>query len=117
MEENNDHQPQQPQIPPLPPVPPAPQSPQLSPIVAESTRLLGAPGGPEIDNKNTILGDIDEVLGVRKPPSIEFIFVEPYPYIFRLKSEEHTFVYRASPHHHTTPFINTFNYNNIRNLK
>lgn len=41
--------------------------------------MLGAPGGPEIENKNSILSDIDRVLGVSKPPAIEFIFVEPYP--------------------------------------
>jgi len=39
---------------------------------------LGAPGGQEIDNKHTILSEIDRSLGVTKPPAIEFIFVEPY---------------------------------------
>lgn len=52
--------------PPSLPQPPAP------------VQKLGAPGGPEIDNKNTILGEIDELLGMTKPPAIEFIFVEPY---------------------------------------
>lgn len=61
----------------IPSSPPLGASAQLSPLVTES-KLLGAPGGPEIDNKNTILGEIDEALGVKKPPAIEFIFVEPY---------------------------------------
>jgi hypothetical protein len=87
VEENNDYQPPlshvppplPPLIPPLPPILQAPQSPQLSPMMVSESKLLGAPGGPEIANKNTILGEIDEALGVRKPPAIEFIFVEPYP--------------------------------------
>lgn len=47
-------------------------------IPAPPPLKLGAPGGPEIDNKNTILSEIDKLLGVSKPPAVEFIFVEPY---------------------------------------
>jgi hypothetical protein len=43
-------------------------------------KKLGSPGGPEIDNKHTILKEVDDALGVKKPPDVEFIFVEPYPY-------------------------------------
>jgi hypothetical protein len=110
VEENNDHQQPQPPTPPqvsplpLPPlqVPQAQLPPQLSPIIAES-RLLGAPGGPEIDNKNTILGEIDEALGVRKPPAIEFIFVEPYLFLILLPTPP--YLRSTTKGHITTPLF------------
>jgi hypothetical protein len=43
-----------------------------------SPRDFGAPDGSEISNKDSILQEIDEALGVSKPPDIEYIFVEPY---------------------------------------
>src|SRR5690606_30443917 len=39
---------------------------------------FGAPRGAEISNKYTILEEIDEALGVSKPPAVEYIFVQPY---------------------------------------
>ena len=37
---------------------------------------LGYPNGPEITNKDTVLKEVDAVLGVNKPPAIEYLFVE-----------------------------------------
>lgn len=53
-----------------------------NPFLPPPPLKLGAPGGPEIDNKSTILSEIDQLLGVNKPPAIEFIFVEPYLYYY-----------------------------------
>eukprot|EP01113_Clastostelium_recurvatum_P045622 TRINITY_DN7859_c0_g1_i2.p1 TRINITY_DN7859_c0_g1~~TRINITY_DN7859_c0_g1_i2.p1 ORF type:complete len:393 (-),score=51.15 TRINITY_DN7859_c0_g1_i2:72-1250(-) len=55
---------------------PDPAAPSLTP--EEAKHILGAPGGKEIDNKRTILSSIDAALGVKKPPAVEFIFVEPW---------------------------------------
>lgn len=44
--------------------------------VARTDQLLGAPHGPEISNKDTILKEIDAALGCNKPPAIEYLFVE-----------------------------------------
>lgn len=37
---------------------------------------LGYPGGPEIANKDTLLSEVDAALGCKKPPAIEYLFVE-----------------------------------------
>jgi len=39
---------------------------------------FGAAFGTEVSNKDSILTDIDQVLGVNKPPDIEYLFVLPY---------------------------------------
>ena len=42
---------------------------------------FGASFGKEIENKNTILSEIDAKLGRTKPPAIEYIFCEPFGYV------------------------------------
>jgi hypothetical protein len=42
---------------------------------------LGAPGGPTICNKDTIFQEIDEALGVGKPPDVEVILTDHLCYI------------------------------------
>ncbi len=39
---------------------------------------FGADNGPGVSNAKTIWGDIDSALGRKKPPALEYIFVEPY---------------------------------------
>ena len=40
--------------------------------------MFGEKNGQPIDNLQTIMNEIDEALGVKKPPAIEFLFVCPY---------------------------------------
>ena len=42
------------------------------------SKMLGEKHGKAIDNIETIMKEIDEALGVKKPPAIEFLFVCPY---------------------------------------
>jgi len=39
---------------------------------------FGTAFGTEISNKGSVLADIDRVIGVNKPPDIEYLFVLPY---------------------------------------
>lgn len=39
---------------------------------------FGAERGTEISNKATILKELDSKLNVKKPPAVEYIFVEPH---------------------------------------
>lgn len=45
---------------------------------APPTPPLGAPHGPAIDNKSTVLGDVDRALGFDRPPAVEYILVQPF---------------------------------------
>lgn len=46
--------------------------------VATPPPPLGAPHGPAIDNKSTVLGDVDRALGFDRPPAVEYILVQPF---------------------------------------
>jgi hypothetical protein len=49
-------------------------------LAADATSAVpdfGARNGPEIANKSTILHEVDQALGLSKPPAVEYIFVRP----------------------------------------
>lgn len=39
---------------------------------------FGAEGGKPIENKTTILKDIDDALGRSKPPAVEYLWCKPF---------------------------------------
>jgi hypothetical protein len=62
---------------PSPALPPAVQSEQSPPPPFDPSLPFGAQNGPRIDNFDTILKEVDDMLTGR-PPAIEYLFVCPF---------------------------------------